>query len=146
VGVLPGGILFFSAFCSDDCLVDSPGRFIAGLVLSLAGLSGGTALGIVGGASLVDGQGSYWPTVAGTALGTLSGIVLAIALLAAEEAALIPIPIIVSPVIGGMIGYELSHSSASERTAQLAAPGTRILPVISVHPSGGILGGLVGSF
>jgi hypothetical protein len=145
VGIIPGGLLVLSALCLDGCDEGAETRAILGLALGLTGLAGGTALGIVGGARLVHGEGGYWPTVAGSGVGTLVGVTLGLVLASSiDEAALIP-PI-AGPIIGGMIGYELSHSNAEEGSPPSPASDTRILPVISALPSGGILGGLVGRF
>jgi hypothetical protein len=147
LGVVPGGILALSscAFCDDRDLT----RFYLGVALGLVGIAGGTAAGIVGAASLVHGEGAYWPTAAGASIGTLAGalagLLTARAIAGADDQAAL-IPAISGPIIGGMIGYELSHSNAEKRRLQSSASGAQILPVISLHPSGGILGGLVGRF
>lgn len=145
LGVIPGGLLFISGLCFEGCDDGAEVRAILGLAVGLAGIAGGTAVGIVGAASLVHGEGEYWPTAGGAGVGTLAGVLTGLALIdSAEEAALIPA--ISGPIIGGMIGYELSHSNAEDRRLQSSASGTQVLPVISLHPSGGIIGGLVGRF
>ncbi|HVG57500.1 MAG TPA: hypothetical protein VNA24_03040, partial [Hyalangium sp.] len=145
LGVIPGGILALSGLCFEGCDDGAEIRAVLGLALGLAGIAGGTAVGVVGAAGLVHGEGEYWPTAAGAGVGTLAGILTGLALAqSAEEAALIPA--VAGPIIGGMIGYELSHSTAEARRLQSPASGTQVLPVISLHPSGGILGGLVGRF
>jgi hypothetical protein len=148
VGVIPGGLLALSSFCT-ECDDGELTRFYLGVALGLVGIAGGTAAGIVGAASLVHGEGAYWPTAAGAGIGTLAGalagILTARAIAGAEDQAAL-IPAISGPIIGGMIGYELSHSNAEERRLQSSASGAQILPVISLHPSGGIIGGLVGRF
>lgn len=145
LGVIPGGLLVLSGLCFEGCDDGAEVRAVLGLAVGLAGIAGGTAVGIVGAASLVHGEGEYWPTAGGAGVGTLAGVLTGLALAdSAEEAALIPA--VAGPIIGGMIGYELSHSSADERRLRAPASGTQILPVISLYPSGGILGGLVGRF
>jgi hypothetical protein len=145
VGIIPGSLLVLSALCFSGCDDGDRTRATLGLVLGLAGFLAGTAGGIVGAANLVDGEGGYWPTLGGTAIGTLVGGLLTGVLSASESGAAI-LPAIAGPIIGGMIGYELSHASASSRRQAPLASGTRIVPVFSIHPSGGILGGLVGRF
>lgn len=145
LGVIPGGLLFISGLCFEGCDDGAEVRAILGLALGLTGIAGGTAVGIVGAASLVHGEGEYWPTAGGAGIGTLAGLLTAIALASSGEEAAI-IPAISGPIIGGIIGYELSHSNADERRLPSPASGTQMLPVISLHPSGGILGGLVGRF
>ena len=144
LGVVPGGILALSGFCT-ECDDGELTRFYLGVALGLVGIAGGTAAGIVGAASLVHGEGAYWPTAAGAGIGILAGILTARAIAGADDQAAL-IPAISGPIIGGMIGYELSHSNAEERRLQSSASGAQLLPVISLHPSGGILGGLVGRF
>jgi hypothetical protein len=145
LGVIPGGLLALSGFCLESCDDGAEVRAILGLAIGLAGIAGGTAVGITGAASLVHGEGEYWPTAGGAGIGTLAGVLTGIALASsAEEAALIPA--VAGPIIGGMIGYELSHSDAGKRRLRSSTSGTQVLPVISLHPSGGVLGGLVGRF
>jgi hypothetical protein len=145
VGIIPGSLLVFSALCFSGCTESDRTRGTLGLVLGLAGYMAGTAGGVVAAASLVDGEGAYWPTLGGTAIGTLVGGLLTGVLAATESGASI-LPAVTGPIIGGMIGYELSHSNAESRRRASLASGTRIVPVFSIHPSGGILGGLVGRF
>jgi hypothetical protein len=145
LGILPGGLLLVSGLCFEVCDDGAESRAILGLALSLAGIVGGTAVGIVGAGSLLQGQGSYWPTAGGVATGLLAGVLVGIAVASsAEEAALIPA--IVGPLLGGIIGYEISHSSAFERRYLSQASGTRVVPVVSILPRGGVLGGLAGRF
>jgi hypothetical protein len=140
VGIIPGGLLFFAAFSEY-----SESLAILSLAVGFAGVAAGTAGGIVGAASLVDGEGEYWPTAGGAAIGALVGVLVsAIVAENAEEAAIIPAA--TGPILGGMIGYELSHSNAERRRHPSLASGTRVMPVVSVHPSGGVLAGLVGRF
>ncbi len=145
VGIIPGSLLVLSALCFSGCDDGDRTRGTLGLVLGLAGYVAGTAGGIVGAATLVDGEGGYWSTAGGVALGSLVGGLLAGLFAQSAEGAAI-IPALTGPIIGGMIGYELSHSNAESRRQAPLASGTRIVPVFSIHPSGGILGGLVGRF
>lgn len=145
VGIIPGSLLVLSALCFSGCDDGDRTRGTLGLVLGLAGFVAGTAGGIVGAANVVDGEGGYWATVGGTAIGTLAGGLLGGVLAQSAEGAAI-IPVLTGPIIGGMIGYELSHSSAVSRRQASLASGTRIVPVFAVHPNGGIFGGLAGRF
>lgn len=147
VGVIPGGVLVLSSICFDGCDDGSATRGIVGVAIGLVGLAGGTALGVVGGAYLADGEGRYWPTAAGAGLGTLVGATLGLVLASnIDEEELALIAPIASPIIGGMIGYEISHSDAVERRHRSSSSDTRILPLISTLPGGGLLGGVVGRF
>jgi hypothetical protein len=140
VGVIPGGLLFIAAFSESS---ESLG--ILSLAVGFVGIAAGTAGGIVGAASLVDGEGAYWPTAGGAAIGTLVGLLVSAIVVENEEEAAI-IPAITGPILGGIIGYELSHSNAERRGHPSLASSTRVMPVVSVHPSGGVLAGLVGRF
>lgn len=146
VGIIPGGLLLFSAvLCGDSCEGGEDSRAILGLGLGLAGLAGGAALGITGAGSLLHGEGEYWPTAGGAAVGTLIGSLLALGLASsANELAIIPF--IAGPVVGGMIGYELSHSNALARRQRNRALTPTVMPVATVTPHGGVLGGLAGRF
>jgi hypothetical protein len=145
VGIIPGGLLIVSAFCTDGCSGDEESRAILGLGLALAGFAGGAALGITGAGSLLHGEGEYWPTAGGAALGTLAGTLLGLALASTlDEAALVPF--LAGPVIGGMIAYELSHSNAIARRHRNPALTPRVMPMATVSPHGGVIGGLVGRF
>jgi hypothetical protein len=145
VGLIPGGLLVLSALCFDGCDDGAQTRGVLGLVLGVAGFVAGTAGGIAGAANMVNGEGGYWPTAGGVALGTLVGFVVG-AILADNEQEAALIPAITGPIIGGMIGYEISHSNAESRRHPSLASGPRVMPVVSALPSGGILGGLVGRF
>jgi hypothetical protein len=145
VGIIPGSLLVFSAFVCDSCDNGEETRAILGLGLGLAGLAGGAALGITGAGSLLHGEGEYWPTAGGAAIGTLVGSIVALASAnAVGELAIIPF--FGGPVVGGMIGYELSHSSAVARRQRNRALTPVVLPVAAVTPRGGVLGGLAGTF
>jgi hypothetical protein len=145
VGIIPGGLLIISAFCTNGCGGGEESRAILGLGLALAGFAGGAAVGITGAGSLLHGEGEYWSTAGGAALGTLVGTLVGLALASsAEEAAIIPF--LAGPVVGGMIAYELSHSKAIARKQRNPALTPRVMPMATVSPRGGIIGGLVGSF
>jgi len=144
-GIIPGGLLILSAFCDDSCSGGEESRAILGLGIALAGFAGGAAVGITGAGSLLHGEGEYWPTAGGAALGTLVGTLAALALASsADEAALIPF--LAGPVVGGMIGYEISHSNALARKQRNPALTPVVLPMATVSPRGGVIGGLAGRF
>jgi hypothetical protein len=140
LGIIPGGLLFIAAFSENS---ESLG--ILSLAVGFVGVAAGTAGGIVGAASLVDGEGAYWPTLGGVAIGALVGaLVSGIVARSAGDAAIIPAA--TGPILGGMIGYEISHSNAVSRRRPALDSDTHLMPVVSVHPSGGVLAGLVGRF
>jgi hypothetical protein len=51
------------------------------------------------------------------------------------------------PIIGGIVGYELSHSEAVDaaRSGSIASEA-RMVPTLTVTARGGFIGGLIGSF
>lgn len=144
-GIIPGSLLILSAIVCDSCSGGEETRAILGLSIGLAGLAGGAALGITGAGSLLHGEGEYWPTAGGAALGTLVGSLVALAVASSVDELAI-IPFLSGPVIGGMIGYELSHSSAVARRHRNPALRPVVLPVAAVTPRGGVVGGLAGRF
>jgi hypothetical protein len=144
VGFIPGGLLILSAFCTDRC-DGAESRAILGLGLALAGIAGGTAVGITGAGSLLHAEGEYWPTAGGAAIGTLVGSIVGLVLASSvEEAALIPV--LVGPLMGGMIAYELSHSGAVSRRQRPPFSRPQVVPMATVTPRGGFIGGLAGRF
>ncbi|HYI00815.1 hypothetical protein [Hyalangium sp.] len=145
VGFIPGGLVILSAFCIESCDDGAESRAILGLGLALAGIAGGTAIGITGAGSLLQGEGEYWPTAGGAAIGTLVGSIVGLALASsADEAALIPV--LVGPIMGGMIAYELSHSNAVARRQLRRTSQPQVVPMATVTPRGGFIGGLAGRF
>lgn len=141
---IPGAILAIEgAFC-ESC--ESLGGFFAGASLSFAGLTLGSALGIKGLGSLLDGEGRFLTTLAGTSLGALGGLGLGLVIGWGAGSELWFIPILVGPLVGGIIAYEISHANFRWEHAVPGPSGSELLPVISVSPRGGIIGGLAGRF
>jgi hypothetical protein len=140
VGGVPGAALALSeAFC-DGCGSDS--EFLLGVSLSFAGLTLGSALGIKGLGSLLDGEGRFLSTLIGTSLGAVGGLVLGMVIAFAGSELWI-VPTLAGPIVGGIIAYEISHADALQKRS---APETTVVPVVSVSPRGGIIGGLAGRF
>ncbi len=138
VGFLGGFLLADSVSCGiDDC---NQGRRIA-VGLGAVGLGLGAASGVYLAGSLMDARGRYLPTL----LGGLAGAGLPLAVSAITGADVESAPILVSflalPVVGSILGYELSNP-LSRRTA---SPSAGVLPTVALTPDGGALG-LVGRF
>ncbi|WP_407740022.1 hypothetical protein [Hyalangium sp.] len=130
---------------------------------SSAGWTLGVGLGIVLGGSIAGGEGGFIPALGGATVGTLVAVAgsltmlgLSRALLAANDllgllavyiaVPLVSIPLlIVAPLVGGISFYEKSHERAVAQQ-QVASAGVRMLPVVSVSPSGGLVAGLLGQF
>ncbi|MDY7231974.1 hypothetical protein [Hyalangium rubrum] len=138
---IAGGIfggLVFSASCEDlDCLGVV---FVSGLV----GATFGVPLGVYGAGRLMDGRGQYWPTFLGTLVG--AGLGLAGGLASQNEAALV-VGLTFGPVLGAMVGYELSHAyqQPAPRPARFET-GFQLHPAVGFTPGGGLLGSLSGRF
>lgn len=116
-------------------------------LLSAAGVVGafaGVSLGVKVGGSLMDGQGRFLPTLGGSFLGLLAGGSIAAGLSQVHELLAVP-PLILGPLAGAVLGYELSHDSARDKAAGGLSP-VSLFPSVSVGPSGGVVAGLVGRF
>jgi hypothetical protein len=141
----PGTIMAGEALCLESCSGDGDGVW-AGLGLALGGLFLGTAFTITQVGYWMDGQGSFWPTLAGVVVGSLTGLLVGVAV-AASAGAPGAIPMILGPSVGGVIAYELSDTRNRSAAAEGAGPEPRIiLPMMTVSPRGGIIGGFVGTF
>jgi hypothetical protein len=125
---------------------NSTGAITAVGLVGVAGGVSGIALGVWGSGSLLGGGGRYLPTLLGVGAGTLVGGGLAVLLAesSSHEENAIP-PLIIGPILGGIIGYEISHSLEVDRLER-ASTGVTLLPTVGVRPSGGVVAGLVGRF
>jgi hypothetical protein len=148
LGGAVGGIPLFVISFAVGGGIDGNGDQTASLVAAGAGLVGyatGMAFGVWGISSLMGGEGRYLPTLAGTVLGLLVGGGLGAYLFTQVEELLAIPPLVGGPLLGAVIGYEISHSIEWERGAE-ASTGIAVLPTVSVRPSGGFVAGLVGRF
>jgi hypothetical protein len=98
--------------------------------------------------TLSGGQGSYWKTLLGSSIGTALGT---LAILVSGENTGTALLTLASATVGGLVAYELSHSSA--RPAFQPLPQARnnsrmkqVRPVFAASPRGQFFGGIVGSF
>jgi hypothetical protein len=144
VGILaasPGLLLMGDSFSCSTCADDA--AIIGGGLVSLVGFTAGTALGVKLIGSLFWGEGRYLKTLLGAGLGFGGGLLTMIPLIETEGGW--AIPLLVGPLIGAVVGYEMSHTDELERMAA-AGPSVSVLPSVSVHPSGGVIAGLMGRF
>jgi hypothetical protein len=141
VAAAPGVFLMSDSFSCSTCANDS--EILGGGLLSLAGYSVGAALGVKLMGSLLEGEGRFLHAFLGAGIGFGAGLLGALALSTTEGAW--AIPLLTFPLIGAVIGYEVSHSNERERRAA-AGPSVAVLPSVSVRPSGGVIAGLVGRF
>lgn len=119
------------------------------LKLSLfAGVGGtlGAALPIYFTGNLFDGQGRFGYTLLGAALGAMPSALFAFR--AVGDAELIgAVFYCVTPIVGGFLGYGLSHRSAVARPPpRMLLPGAQVVPVVTMSREGGLVGGLAGRF
>ncbi len=124
------------------------GNITASLIAGVAGIAGfaaGMAFGVWGTGSLLGGEGRYLPTLAGTGIGILVGGGIAVYLGDQIKEELAIPPLLIGPILGTLIAYEISHSNEWERGAE-ASPSVAVLPTFGVSPSGGFVAGLVGRF
>jgi hypothetical protein len=139
------GLALVGTDCSElDCAVPVLGSMALGVVF-------GTPLGVYGVGRAMDGRGTYLASLTGTALGTVAGVALAAAAGHLGNDLLTLMSLIVGPIAGAVLGYEFSHSSASDLLpptpgVALSGPGLQCIPVFSVTPAGGVLGGFAGRF
>jgi hypothetical protein len=145
VGAIPGTLLGLTGLCFDSCSGDEDSRLYIGGMLAFVGLSAGAALGIDVLGDVLQGKGRFWPTVLGVVLGTLGGLVAGGALVAVAGAVGI-IPMIMGPAVGGVIAYEISHANVIDELTATTASRPRFVPLVSVSPEGGLIGGLAGRF
>jgi hypothetical protein len=137
-------LLFLGLATCDECGVPDSSVVLA-FGLGVAGLVGGTALGVTAGGFLMGGEGRFLPTLAGAALGMVAGVLVAFPAGSAIDGGWI-IPVLTLPVTGAIIGYELSHSAKRERRAAMMGLRVEVVPVVSVRRSGGLVAGLAGRF
>jgi hypothetical protein len=144
LGAIPGTILFAANLCFSTCSDESETGAIFGLGLAFAGLVFGTAYGIDVGGDFMDGHGRFLPAAGGVALGSLVGLLGAGAVgNSSGEAGLLFA--ILGPVVGGIVGYELSNTPPVQRPVARASR-TQVMPLVTTTPSGGLMGGLAGRF
>ncbi|WP_224240820.1 hypothetical protein [Hyalangium gracile] len=139
------GFLLVGNDCSDaECAIPVLGSMSLGILL-------GTPLGVYGVGRAMDGHGKYWASLAGTTLGSLAGITLAVVSASADSDGLVLLSLMLGPIVGAVLGYELSNTSEPPLpgpavSASSSRAGFQCLPVFSVTRSGGILGGFAGRF
>lgn len=140
LGVVPGAGLIISTVTCDGC--ESNAKFFAGVGLGLVGMGMGSVLGVWSVGTLLGGEGRFLGALQGAGIAAGVGVLATVAFSGAGAALL---PLMVLPLVGAIVGYESSHN---EEEARLAAEAGRVtlLPTFGVHPTGGVVAGLVGRF
>lgn len=126
LGLLVGAAVFAPTCDSDSCIIPI---FLTGMV----GAAFGTPIGVYGAAKLLGGQGRYWPSFLGTVLGAGVG---ALAAAVAQNETATAVSLATGPIIGAIVGYELSHAYVQRR----------VVPTLGLSLTGGVVAGLSGRF
>ena len=153
-GVLGGvgmgivGLLAAASALEDTDCSGGDGCLAVMVVIAVPAAFVGIPLGVQTAGQSMGGRGDFIPALGGTLLGTGAGFIIG---LRSESTGGLVASLIVGPILGAIVGYELS-SSINERRGYIPAaaasssPGLRVVPVAGVTPRGGLLGGLSGSF
>lgn len=115
------------------------GCYIDVILGGFVGLAAGFPLGVWWGGNIAGGDGGLGYTYLGAALGGVGTILV---LGAASQNPILAVLSFALPIVGGILGYELSMSPEAPG---LALGGTRVQPLLSVSSRGGFVG-LGGSF
>jgi hypothetical protein len=115
--------------------------------LVVTGVLMGTTLGVYGAGTLMSARGGVLPTL----LGSVAGMGMSFLVLGMNDGlgdgGLELIPLVLMPLVGPIVGYEVSHSLEMESTAGLRArAGPRVYPVLGATARGRPALGLAGSF
>jgi hypothetical protein len=145
-GLLGGGLVGWriasSVTCGiDDCL-DGVGYVGGGMV---AGIALAAPIGVYFAGRLAGGEGLFLPTLAGS----LAGGGLTALTLAMMSGPITPVGVLalaISPLMGSIIGYEVSHSFVRHGRQRVAAGGVQLVPTAGVTRSGTGVFGLAGRF
>lgn len=141
-GGLVGVVLAESFTCGVNECMDGLGYVGASIV---AGIALAAPLGVYFGGHLMEGEGLFLPTLAGS---LVSGGVTAVTL-AMMTNSITPAGVLVlamSPLVGSIVGYEMSHFFVGRQRRSLAAGGVQVLPTAGVTTSGTGMLGLAGRF
>jgi hypothetical protein len=127
LGLLLGAAVFVPG-CNDDddCIVPI-------FLLGSTAAAFGVPLGVYGAAKLWDGEGSYWAAFLGTVVGTGLAILVSVA---AQDSGAAAVSLTTAPIIGAMVGYELSHAYVQPSVS----------PMLGRTLTGGVVAGISARF
>ncbi|WP_163865761.1 hypothetical protein [Myxococcus eversor] len=145
------GVLVGAVYC--DANNNRPSRVPSSGVLGsctservygfLVGAAVGAPIGVMWGARILGGKGTWTGTLLGAGAGAGAGTVTALLLRDVKPGdAAVPLGALVGSLIGSVVGYELSHSANSARPEPTES---RVLPSVAVS-QGGMMLGLSGGF
>ncbi len=108
-------------------------------LIAASAIPTGLALGVYGGGALVGGNGGLGWTVLGELTGILLSLGVAIGL--AESGHEIPAAVvgILPPIIGAILGYELSHDDDEYEYGSNVEPGLTVSATIAPLPQGAVV-------
>jgi len=133
VAAIPGTLIGLALFGSDNGPY-SLGCLNYAMLGALGGMMIGAPVGVWAGARLAGGKGTLSGAFAGTAVGAGAGFATAYLV---PDTDLKPLFITVVPLLGAIVGYELSHAANSRREQ---APAVNIQPTLALGPDHTLLG------
>jgi hypothetical protein len=102
-------------------------------------------IGVYFAGRMSEGEGLFLPTLVGSlASGGLTALTLSAMSRSISPAGVLVLAI--SPLVGSLIGYEVSHAFVSRGRRSAAARGVQVLPTAGVTRSGTGVLGLAGRF
>jgi hypothetical protein len=145
-GMLGGGLVGIgiaeSVTCGVDECLNGLGYVGASMV---AGVTLAAPIGVYLAGRMAEGEGRFLPALAGSVAS--SGLTaLTLMALSRPVSSAGVLALVVSPLVGSIIGYEVSHHFVSQQRRSAAARGVQIIPTAGVTPSGTGLFGLAGRF
>jgi hypothetical protein len=152
VGGLLTGLLFAAA---GGCDGSSAACGLAALVVLVPCIGIGTALGVSIFGDFLDGEGHFSSALFGLAAGVGAGLLAGVV---TTSGTVLTVGLIAGPLLGAVVGYELSHSQAVEDRQKnpkkkradsdpfAARPGFQWSPMLGTTSHGSLLGGLAGRF
>ncbi|MFL5345729.1 MAG: hypothetical protein ACJ8AT_13125 [Hyalangium sp.] len=141
VGLLAGA----SALEDFNCAADHAGLCAATVLLvAIPATFVGIPLGVQMAAESLGGRGEFLPSLAGTLLGTGAGLMYG---LSAGGTGPVVTGLIVGPLLGAIVGYEISNALVRHGPLSASADGgPQVVPTVGATPRGGVFGGLSGRF
>lgn len=134
-GAFVGGLTCQDSSGFFPCLDEGVAGFFVGATV-------GAPLGIMWGARLLGGKGTWGGTLLGSGIGAGTGALTALLLVNKGDEVLIPVAAFAGSFLGSFVGYEVSHVISSAAPAPSEA---HVQPLVSVT-HGGMMMGLGGRF